>query len=113
MFLEGGSEASDEGIEASPSLAERARAWSWRVRVTKERAKWGVDFGFPELVKVPKEFQDVGAAAAGEGERRAVVAEVLPESVPVTAFLVLVAAESGRRSGGRGGRGEGDHGSRR
>ena len=104
MFLKGGSEASDESIKASPSLAERTGAWSWGVRVTKERAKWSVNFGFPELVKVAEEFQDVGPAAAREGERRAVVAEVLAKSVPVAALLVFIAAESGRRSGGRGGR---------
>lgn len=107
MFLKGGSEASDESIEASPSLAERAGAWSWRVRMTKERAKLSVDFGFPELVKVAEEFQDVGPAAAGERERGAVVAEVLAKSIPVTALLVFIAAKSGWRSGGRGGRGGG------
>lgn len=102
MFLEGGSESSDERVEASPSLAERARARSRRVRVAEERAKWGVDFGLPELVQVAEEFQDVGPAAAGEGERRPVVAEVLSEGVPVASLLVLVAAESGRRRSGGG-----------
>ncbi|PPD79478.1 hypothetical protein GOBAR_DD23592 [Gossypium barbadense] len=93
VFFEGGSEASDEGIEASPSLAERARAWGRGIRVAEERAKLSVDFGFPKLVEVAEELQDVCAAAAGQGERRAVVAEVLPERVPVTALLVFVATE--------------------
>ena len=110
MFLEGGSEASDESIEASPSLTERAGAWSWRVRVTEERAKWSVDFGFPKLVKVAKEFQDVCPTATREGERRAMVAKVLAKSVPVAALLIFIAAESGKRSGERRGRGGGGGG---
>lgn len=61
----------------------------------------GVDFGLPELVEVPEELEHVGSAAAVEGERRAVVLEVLPESVPVSAFLVFVSARR-RRCGGRG-----------
>lgn len=54
-----------------------------------------VNLSFPELVEVAEEFKDMSAAAAGEGEWRTVVAEVLAERVPVSAFLVLVAAESG------------------
>ncbi|RDY01645.1 hypothetical protein CR513_15007, partial [Mucuna pruriens] len=44
---------------------------------------------------------DVCTAAPGEGERRSVILEVLTESVPVTALLVLVAAAAGDGSGGR------------
>lgn len=59
-----------------------------------ERAYWGVDFGLSELVEVPEEFEDVGPAAPGEGERGPVVLEVLAEGVPVAALLVLVSAWS-------------------
>ena len=99
MFLKGGSKTSYESVKASPSLAERARAWGRRVRMTKERAKLSVDFGFPKLIKVAEEFQDMGPAATGEGKRWTVVAEVLAKSVPVTTLLVLISAESGRRGG--------------
>lgn len=39
----------------------------------------------------------MGAAATREGEWRPVVSKVLAESVPVSALLVFIAAESGRR----------------
>lgn len=62
--------------------------------------KLSVNLSLAELIKVTEEFQDVSSAAAGEREGRAVVAKILPESVPVSAFLVLVAAEGRRRGGG-------------
>lgn len=59
----------------------------------EERAELVVDLSLAELVEVAQELEDVGTTAAFQRERRAVVTEVLPEGVPVTAFLVLVAAE--------------------
>lgn len=97
MLFEGGTEAADEGVEAAPSLAQRTGARRRRVWLAKEGTHLGVDFGLPELVKVPQELQDVGPAAPGQGQRRPVVPEVLPEGVPVSPLLVFVAAES--RSG--------------
>ncbi|KAL6974931.1 hypothetical protein U1Q18_043417 [Sarracenia purpurea var. burkii] len=97
VFFEGGAEAADEGVEAAPSLSERAGARRRRVWVAEEGAKLGVDFGLSELVEVSKEFEDVGTAAAGERERRQVISEVLAEGVPVPALLVLVSAKSGWR----------------
>lgn len=73
-------------------MAERAGAGGGRVWEAEERAELSVHFGLAELVEVAEEFQDVGAAAVGEGERWAVVAEVLAEGVPVAALLVFVAA---------------------
>lgn len=109
MFLKSCPKSSYESIKASPSLPERAGARRRRVWVAEKRAELSMDFGFSELVEIPEEFQDMGSTAAGEGERWTVVAEVLAKSVPITAFLVLIAAESGRRSGG-GGRGGGGGG---
>lgn len=97
VFFEGGAEAADEGVEASPRLAQRAGAGSWRVWMAVKGADWGVDFGLAKLVKVPEEFENVSPTAPGERERRAVVLEVLSEGVPVTPLLVLVAAAGTRR----------------
>lgn len=101
VLLECCAEAADEGVKAAPRLAERAWAGGRRVRVAEEGAELGVDLGLAELVEVPEELEDVGAAAPGERERRPVVAEVLPEGVPVPALLVLISA--GRRSHRAGG----------
>lgn len=60
-----------------------------------------------QRVCVPKEFENVGAAAPGEGEGGSVVLEVLTEGVPVTALLVLVAAAAGGGGGSRRGRARG------
>lgn len=62
--------------------------------MAEERAELSVDFGLPELVEVAEELQHVGSAASFESERRAVIAEVLSEGVPVSSFLVLVATKS-------------------
>lgn len=62
-----------------------------------EGADGGVDLGLAELIEVAEEFEDVGPAAPGEGERGAVVLEVLAEGVPVAPLLVLVAAAGSRR----------------
>lgn len=62
-----------------------------------EGADWIVDFGLAELIEVAEELENMSAAAAGQGERRAVVLQVLSEGVPVTALLVLVAATGTRR----------------
>lgn len=96
ILFEGSTETANKCVKASPGLPERARArgrWVW---VAKEGAELGVDLGLAELVEVPEELEDVGAAAPGERERWPVVAEVLPEGVPVPALLVLISA--GRRS---------------
>lgn len=105
VLLVGGAEAADEGVEAAPRLAERAGAGGRGVGVAEEGADWVVDLGFSELIEVAEEFEDVGAAAAAEGERRAVVLQVLAEGVPVAPLLVLVAAQScgGGRCGSGGG----------
>ncbi|GFZ13505.1 LIGHT-DEPENDENT SHORT HYPOCOTYLS-like protein [Actinidia rufa] len=101
VLLEGGAEATDEGVEAAPGLLERARAGGGRVRVPVEGTYRGVDFGLPELVEVPEELEHVGPAAPGERQRRAVILQVLPERVPVAPLLVLVPTRGGR-SGPRG-----------
>lgn len=62
-----------------------------------EGADWSVDFGLAELIEVAEELENMSAAAAGQGEWRAVVLQVLSEGVPVTALLVLVAATGTRR----------------
>lgn len=61
----------------------------------EEGTKLRVNLGFPELVEVPQELQHVRAAAPCKREWGPVVAEVLPERVPVAALLVLVAAQGG------------------
>ncbi|MCI49765.1 hypothetical protein A2U01_0071009 [Trifolium medium] len=40
----------------------------------------------------------MSTATSGEGERRAVILEILSKSVPVTAFLVFIAAACGGRT---------------
>lgn len=56
MFLIGGTEAANEGVEAAPSLAEGAGARSRGIGVAVEGAKLSVDLGFPKLVQVAEEF---------------------------------------------------------
>lgn len=63
VFLVGGAEAADEGVEAAPGLAERAGAGRRRVGQSEEGACRVVHFGLPELVKVLQEFQHVRPAA--------------------------------------------------
>lgn len=60
--------------------------------MTKEGTILSVDFGFPELIEVLEEFQDVGSAAAGESQGGTMVPQVLPKRVPVTPLLRLVTA---------------------
>lgn len=55
-----------------------------------------VNLGFPKLVEVPEELKDMSTTASGEGKWGSVVAKVLPKSVPVSSFLVLIATRSGR-----------------
>lgn len=64
-----------------------------------------MDLGLTELVEVPEELKHMSPAAPGEGERRPVVTEILPESVPVSPLLVLIPAEGSGRGGGGGGAG--------
>lgn len=103
-----GTEAADKGVEAAPGLAERTRTRRRRVGEAVEGADWSMDLGLAKLVKVSEEFEDVSAAAAGEGERWPVVLEVLAEGVPVPTLLVLVSTGStgswrGRATCGGGG----------
>lgn len=95
IFLKSCPEAADERVEAAPGLSERARAGGWWVRVTIKWADWGVHLGLAKLVKVAKEFEDMGTTAPGKRERRPVVLEILAKGVPVPALLVLIAAGSG------------------
>lgn len=63
VLFEGCSEASDEGVEASPCLLEGAGArgrWVW---VTEVGASRDVDFCLPELIQVLEELDDVCPAA--------------------------------------------------
>jgi hypothetical protein len=103
VLLEGGAEAAHERVEAAPRLPERAGARRRRRGVAEEGASRGVDLGLAELVEVAQELEHVRAAAAGQLQRGAVVAKVLPERVPVAALLRLVAARTRRlrRTGGR------------
>lgn len=102
ILFEGSTETANKCVKASPGLPERARArgrWVW---VAKEGAELGVDLGLTELVEVPEELKHMCPAAPGEGERRPVVTEILPESVPVSPLLVLIPAEGSGRGGGGG-----------
>lgn len=58
----------------------------------KKGAHLGVHLGLPKLVHVTQEFEHVSSIASGEREWRPVVAEVLPEGVPVASLLGLIAA---------------------
>lgn len=60
-----------------------------------EGTDWGVNFRLAKLVQVPEKFKNMCTAASGEGKRGSVIFEVLTKGVPVTAFLVLVAAAGG------------------
>nr|GMD62880.1 hypothetical protein GOBAR_DD23592 [Ipomoea batatas] len=99
VFLVRGSEPADEGVQAAPGLAERARTGSRRIGVAEKGTDRGVNLSFSELVEVAKEFQHVRAAAARQRERRPVVPQVLPERVPVAPLLILVPAQGSRRRG--------------
>lgn len=57
------SETSDEGVKASPSLPERAGAWSWGVWLSKEDTTVQMNLGLSELIQIPKEFKYMVAAA--------------------------------------------------
>jgi hypothetical protein len=74
----------------------QGQGWGGGVREAEEGARGVVHLGFAELVEVAHELQDVHARASRERERRAVVAQVLPERVPVAALLRLVAAGRAR-----------------
>ncbi|GER34812.1 histidinol dehydrogenase [Striga asiatica] len=95
VFLIGGPESAHEGVEAAPRLPERTGAGRWRVGLAEKRAAGHVDLGLPELVEVAEELEHVGPTAAAEVEGRPVVAEVLPERVPVTPLLAFVPAWGG------------------
>jgi hypothetical protein len=92
VLLEGGAEAAHERVEASPRLPERERARCRRRRVAKEGPRRRVHLGLAELVEVAQELQHVCAAALGQLQWRTVVAQVLPERLPVTTLLRLVPA---------------------
>lgn len=63
-----------------------------------EWTNWCVHFCLAKLVQVPEKFKHMSTATSGEGERRTVILEVLAKSVPVTAFLVFIAAACGGRA---------------
>lgn len=98
MLLVGSPEAPDERVQAAPGLPQRAGAGSGWVGHPEKGAAMVVDLGLSELIQVPEELQHVGPAAHGEGEWRAVVAEVLAEGVPVSPLLVLVPARRSNNS---------------
>jgi hypothetical protein len=110
VLLERGAQAADERVQAAPRLLERARAGRRRGRVAEEGAPRRVHLGLAELVQVAQELQHVRAAAPGQLQRRPVVAQVLPERVPVPPLLRLVPARPRRRGARAVGRGRDDAG---
>jgi hypothetical protein len=96
VLLEGGAQAADERVKAAPGLPQWARARRGRRRVAEEGAPRRVDLGLAELVEVAQELEHVRAAAPRQLQRRPVVAQVLPERVPVPPLLRLVAARARR-----------------
>ncbi|KAJ6385606.1 hypothetical protein OIU77_028731 [Salix suchowensis] len=66
MLFKGSTKTTNECIEAPLDLAEQAWTRCRRVRVAKEGAELGVDFGFSKLIKVERELEDVGPTARGE-----------------------------------------------
>lgn len=87
MLLVGGTQATDERVEAPPGLAERARAGSGGVGLSEEHAAVEVDLSLPELVEVAEEVEHVVAVALRERHRRGLVLQVLPKRVPVPLLL--------------------------
>lgn len=87
VLLVGCPEAPDKRVEASPCLPERACAGRRWMRVPEERARGHVNLGLPELVQVAQKFQYMCSAALGQSQRGSVVLQILPERVPVPAFL--------------------------
>nr|GLL45863.1 hypothetical protein GOBAR_DD23592 [Ipomoea trifida] len=65
VFLVGGAEAANQGVEAAPCLPERARAGGRGIGLPEEHATVQVNLSFPELVEVAEEFQDVVAVTVG------------------------------------------------
>jgi len=96
VLLVGRPETPDESVQASPGLPERASAGRRRVGVPEERALGHVNLGLPELVQVAQKFQHMRSTTLGQCQWGPVVLQILPERVPVPAFLRLVAAH-GRR----------------
>lgn len=93
MLLIGCPKTSDEGVEASPGLPERAGARRRRSGLAEEDATVQVNLGFPKLVEVTEEVQDVVEVALRECNWGALVLQVLPEGVPVSPLLRLVTAQ--------------------
>ena len=63
VLLVGSAKSADEGIEATPRLAQWASAGCGRVGLPEEHAAVEMDLRLPELVEVPEELQHVVAAA--------------------------------------------------
>ena len=47
------------------------------------------------MANIPEEFKNMCTAASGERQRGSVILQILTKGVPVTAFLVFVAAAGG------------------
>lgn len=95
VLLVGCPEPPDQRIEAAPCLPQRARARGRRLRLTIKDAPLQVDFSLPKLIQVPHEIQHMVAVALAQRHRRPLVAQELPERVPISPLLRLVAAGSG------------------
>ena len=72
--------------------------------MAKEGTKLRVNLGLPELVEVPQELEHMSTTASRKGKWGPVVSKVLAKGVPVTALLVLIAAECCGGGVGGGGR---------
>lgn len=63
--------------------------------MAKEGTKLRVNLGFPELVEVAQELENMSTTAAREGKWGPMVSEVLTKSVPISSLLVLIATWGG------------------
>jgi len=66
MSLIGCSKSSNECVKTSPGLSEWTGAQCWWFRVAKELTSLVVDLRLAKLVKVTKEFKDMGAVTPGK-----------------------------------------------
>jgi len=92
IFLISSPEPPYESIKASPSLSEGACAGCWRFWLPIEHTPLKVNLGFPKLVQIPKEIQDMVAIALSQWNWGSLILQVLPKSVPIPSLLRLIAA---------------------